>query len=64
MISTFRGITIVSNDEHPENASNSICLNFEFNSIEIDVSDSFSQKHSDPIISILFGIAIDELDPK
>jgi hypothetical protein len=52
----LRGITIDWIDEY-ENALDSICVNREFDSNEIDVSDLHSEKHDEPRISILYGIS-------
>jgi hypothetical protein len=48
-------------DEH-ENASDSIRVNREFDSNEIDESDSHRSKHDDPKISTFRGISIDSSD--
>jgi hypothetical protein len=55
-ISTLRGILIDSSDED-ENASDSIRVNREFDSNEIDVSDLHPEKHDEPRISISHGIS-------
>jgi hypothetical protein len=55
---TVRGITIDSSDEY-ENANDSIRLNREFDSNEMDESDSQCEKHSEQRISALDGIKID-----
>jgi hypothetical protein len=52
---TLDGITIDSSDED-ENASDSIRVNREFDSNEIDVSRRQCEKHDEPIISISDGI--------
>jgi hypothetical protein len=57
-ISTFLGIKINSSDEC-ENASDSICVKYDFDSNAIDESDSQFEKHFDPRISIFFGIKMD-----
>jgi hypothetical protein len=57
-ISTVRGITIDSSDDH-KNASDSIRVKREFDSNLIDESDSHQKKHSKPRISTFFGIKID-----
>jgi hypothetical protein len=44
--------------ENP-NGGDSIRINREFDSNEIDVSDSHPEKHDDPRISTLLGITID-----
>jgi hypothetical protein len=55
---TFRGITIDSSDEN-ENADDSIRVNCEFDSNEIDESDLQSEKHDEQRISTFLGIKID-----
>jgi hypothetical protein len=57
----LRGISIDRSDEY-ENASDSIRINREFDSNEIDESDLQSQKHDDPRISTDNGMAIDRID--
>jgi uncharacterized protein YecT (DUF1311 family) len=57
-LSTARGITIERSDEC-ENASDSIRINRECDSNEINVSDSQLEKHSGPRISTPRGITID-----
>jgi hypothetical protein len=57
-ISTLLGITIDSSDED-ENALDSIRVNRELDSNEIDESDLHQEKHDDPRISTLLGITID-----
>jgi hypothetical protein len=52
------GILIDLSDEN-ENADDSIRINLEFDSNVIDESDLPNEKHSEPIISTLFGINID-----
>jgi hypothetical protein len=59
--STLRGISIDSN-EVDENALDSIRVNREFDSNEIDLSDLHSEKHDDPRTSTLHGITIDSSD--
>jgi hypothetical protein len=59
-ISTFRGISIDSSDKL-ENADDSIRINREFDSNEIDESDSQPLKHN-PRISTFRGISIDSSD--
>jgi hypothetical protein len=54
---TFRGITIDWSDED-ENASDSICVNREFDSTLIDESDLQHEKHFGPRISIFLPISI------
>jgi hypothetical protein len=51
------GITIDRSDEF-ENAYDSICVNREFDSNEIDESDSQHEKQDEPRISISEGISI------
>jgi hypothetical protein len=41
------------------NASDSIRVNRELDSNEIDESDAHPEKHNNPMISTLFGIRID-----
>jgi hypothetical protein len=53
-----RGITIDWRDVH-ENADDSIRVNREFDSNEIDESDVHSEKHDEQRISTLRGITID-----
>jgi hypothetical protein len=61
IISTFRGISIdVSDDD--ENASDSIRVNRELDSNEIDKKNLHEEKHDDPIISTFRGISIDLSD--
>jgi hypothetical protein len=49
---------IDASDEY-ENASDSIHVNREFDSNEIDESDLQNEKHCDPRISTFLGIKID-----
>jgi hypothetical protein len=56
-ISTLLGITSDSSDEN-ENASDSIRVNREFDSNEIDVSDLHQEKHDEPRISMSRAISI------
>jgi hypothetical protein len=58
MNSTFRGISIDSSDEY-ENADDSIRINREFASNEMDESEKQYEKDDDPRISTLRGISID-----
>jgi hypothetical protein len=58
---TLRGITIDFSDEC-ENANDSIRVNREFDSIEIDKSDLQYEKHFEQRISTLRGIKIDSSD--
>jgi hypothetical protein len=60
-ISTFRGISIDSSDEH-EKANNSIRVNREFDSNESSESDLHNAQHDDPRTSTFHGIAIDRSD--
>jgi hypothetical protein len=55
------GIKIDWSDDS-ENANDSIRVNREFDSNEIDESDSQDEKHFDPKISTLLGIKIDSSD--
>jgi hypothetical protein len=55
---TVRGITIDRSDES-ENANDSIRVNREFDSNEIDESDLQFEKHFEQRISTLDGITID-----
>jgi hypothetical protein len=55
-ISTLHGITIDWSDEN-ENANDSIRVNREFDSNEIDESDWHHEKQDDPRISISYGIS-------
>jgi hypothetical protein len=59
--STLLRITIDSSDED-EKASDSIRVNREADSNEIDVSDLHSEKHDEPRTSTLLGITIDSRD--
>jgi hypothetical protein len=47
---------------HSRNAPDSIQVNRELDSNEIDESDLHSEKHDDPIISTFGGISIDSSD--
>jgi hypothetical protein len=58
---TLDGITIDSMDEH-KNTPDSIRVNREFDSNEIDESDPQYQKHDEPRISTPRGIEIDRSD--
>jgi hypothetical protein len=58
---TFRGITIDESDEF-ENASDSIRVNRESDSIVIDESDRQFEKHFEQRISTFRGITIDGSD--
>jgi hypothetical protein len=62
-ISTFREIPISSSDDHA-NAECSIRFNREFDSNEIDESDSQYEKHDDPRISISEQISTFDNDEK
>jgi hypothetical protein len=55
---TLRGISIDSGEES-DNADDSICFNLEFDSNEIDESDSHLRKHDEQRISRLHGVSID-----
>jgi hypothetical protein len=55
---TLRGITIDRSDEG-ENANDSIRVNREFDSNEIDESDLYDKKHDEQKSSTLCGIKID-----
>jgi hypothetical protein len=57
-ISTLLGITIDSSDEN-ENAEDSIRVNRDFDSNEIDLRNLHFKKKDDPRISTLHGITID-----
>jgi hypothetical protein len=58
---TFRGIKIDWSDEN-ENANDSIRVNREFDSNEIDESDWHHEKHDEQRISTLHGRKIDRSD--
>jgi hypothetical protein len=60
-MSTFLGIKIDSSDED-ENANDPIRDKCEFDSNEIDESDSQYEKQFDPRISTFLGIKIDSSD--
>jgi hypothetical protein len=60
-ISTFRGISIDLSDEY-ENADDSIRINREFDSNEIDERDLQQKKDDDPRIATFRGISIDSSD--
>jgi hypothetical protein len=59
----LRGISIDSSD-NPKNAYDSIRINREFDSNEINESDSQSEKHHDPRISTVRAISIQDDDEK
>jgi hypothetical protein len=52
------GINIDSSNEY-SNAFDSIRVNLEFDSNEIDESDRQNEKHDEPRISTVFGIKMD-----